>query len=328
MGMVAANLVEPGDAALVVNTGVFGDRFGEILGRYGAAVTHVRAPGIGDVPPLEDVEAALKNPSTSSGQGYKLMTMTHVDTSTGVALDVEPLATLGRDNGALVVVDGVCSVAGQELRQEAWYVDIALTASQKAIGVPPGLALVVAGPRAMDAFYARKSPVVNYYADWTKWLPIMQAYEAREPGYFGTPPVNLIWALNVSLGQILEEGMDARFERHRRISRAIKAAVTALGMSQVPVSADKAATTLTAPYFPEGVDRSVLGHIKEAGVILAGGLHPEIKARYFRIGHMGVVNDSDVRATIGAIEKGLSKAGYALKPGEGLAAAQKVLIVR
>jgi alanine-glyoxylate transaminase/serine-glyoxylate transaminase/serine-pyruvate transaminase len=328
MDMVAANLVEPGDAALVVNTGVFGDRFGEILGRYGAAVTHVRAPGIGDVPPLEDVEAALKNPSTSSGQGYKLMTMTHVDTSTGVALDVEPLATLGRDNGALVVVDGVCSVAGQELRQEAWYVDIALTASQKAIGVPPGLALVVAGPRAMDAFYARKSPVVNYYADWTKWLPIMQAYEAREPGYFGTPPVNLIWALNVSLGQILEEGMDARFERHRRISRAIKAAVTALGMSQVPVSADKAATTLTAPYFPEGVDRSVLGHIKEAGVILAGGLHPEIKARYFRIGHMGVVNDSDVRATIGAIEKGLSKAGYALKPGEGLAAAQKVLIVR
>ncbi|MGD8997295.1 MAG: alanine--glyoxylate aminotransferase family protein [Anaerolineae bacterium] len=328
MDMVAANLVEPGDAALVVNTGVFGDRFGEILGRYGAAVTHVRAPGIGDTPPLEDVEAALKNPSTSSGQGYKLMTMTHVDTSTGVALDVEPLATLGRDNGALVVVDGVCSVAGQELRQEAWYVDIALTASQKAIGVPPGLALVVAGPRAMDAFYARKSPVVNYYADWTKWLPIMQAYEAREPGYFGTPPVNLIWALNVSLGQILEEGMDARFERHRRISRAIKAAVTALGMSQVPVSADKAATTLTAPYFPEGVDRSVLGHIKEAGVILAGGLHPEIKARYFRIGHMGVVNDSDVRATIGAIEKGLSKAGYALKPGEGLAAAQKVLIVR
>jgi alanine-glyoxylate transaminase/serine-glyoxylate transaminase/serine-pyruvate transaminase len=98
-------------------------------------------------------------------------------------------------------------------------------------------------------------------------------------------------------------------------------------MSQVPVSAEEAAVTLTAPYFPDGVDRSVLAHIKEAGVILAGGLHPEIKARYFRIGHMGVVSDSDVRATVGAIENGLSKAGYALKPGEGLAAAQKVLIV-
>ncbi|MGD8969064.1 MAG: alanine--glyoxylate aminotransferase family protein [Anaerolineae bacterium] len=327
MDMVAANLIEPGDAALVVNIGVFGDRFGEILERYGAEVTHVRAPAIGDVPPLEQVEAALKSPATSSGQGYKLMTITHVDTSTGVAVDVEALAALGREHGALVAVDGVCSVAGEELRQKAWGVDIALTASQKAIGVPPGLALVVAGPRAMEVFHARKSPVVNYYADWTKWLPIMQAYEAREPGYFGTPPVNLIWALTVSLGQILDEGMDARFERHRRFSSAIKAGVTALGLTQVPVSVDRAATTLTAPYFPEGVDRSLLGHIKAAGVILAGGLHPEIKARYFRIGHMGVVSESDVRATLGAIEKGLTKSGYASVPGEGLAAAQKALIV-
>jgi alanine-glyoxylate transaminase/serine-glyoxylate transaminase/serine-pyruvate transaminase len=327
MDMVAANLIEPGDATLVINQGVFGDRFGEILERYGAEVTHVRAPSIGDVPPLEEVEAALEDPPTTSGQGYKLMTITHVDTSTAVVADVEALAALGREHGVLVVVDGVCSVAGEELRQEDWGVDIALTASQKAIGVPPGLALVVVGTRAMEIFHARRSPVVNYYADWTKWLPIMQAYEAREPGYFGTPPVNLIWALDVSLGQILEEGMDARFDRHRRISRAIKAGVTALGMSQVPVSADRAATTLTAPYFPNGVDRSVLGHIKEAGVILAGGLHPEIKARYFRIGHMGVVNESDVRATLGAIEKGLTKVGYAFRPGEGLAAAQKALIV-
>jgi alanine-glyoxylate transaminase/serine-glyoxylate transaminase/serine-pyruvate transaminase len=325
MDMVAANLIEPGDAALVINVGVFGDRFGEILERYGAAVTHLHAPVIGDVPPLEEVEAALKDSATNSGRGYNLMTITQVDTSTAVVSDVEALAALGREHGALVVVDGVCSVAGEELRQEAWGVDVALTASQKAIGVPPGLALVVAGPRAMEAFHARKSPVVNYYADWTKWLPIMEGYEARQPGYFGTPPVNLIWALNVSLGQILDEGMDARFKRHRRISRAIKAGVTALGLSQVPVSPEKAATTLTAPYFPDGLDRSVLGHIKESGVILAGGIHPEIKARYFRIGHMGVVNDSDVRATLGAIEKGLTKAGYGIKPGEGLAAAQKVL---
>jgi len=325
MDMVAANLIEPGDAALVVNVGTFGDRFGEILERYGAEVDHVGAPGIGDVPAVEEVELALKDPPTNSGQGYKLLTITQVDTSTGVRSDVRALAELGREHGALVVVDGVCSVAGEELRQEAWGVDIALTASQKAIGVPPGLALLVAGPRAMEAFRERKSPVVNYYADWTKWLPIMEAYEARQPGYFGTPPVNLIWALNVSLGQILEEGMDARFLRHRRMSEAIKAAVTALGMTQVPLSEDKAATTLTAPYFPDGVDRSVLGHIQDEGVILAGGLHPEIKARYFRIGHMGVVDDSDVRATVGAIESGLRKAGYDVAPGAGLAAAQAVL---
>jgi len=325
MDMAAANLIEPGDAALVVNTGVFGDRFGEILQRYGAEVTHVRAPVIGDAPPLEEVRAELGAPSTSAGQGYKLMTITQVDTSTAVAANVEALAAMGREHNVLVVVDGVCSVAGEELRQEAWGIDLALTASQKAIGVPPGLALVVAGPRAMESFRQRKSPVMSYYADWTKWLPIMEAYEARQTGYFGTPPVNLIWALNVSLGEILEEGMGARFERHRRVSTGIKAAITALGMAQVPIGDHVAASTLTAPYFPDGVDRSVLGYIKEAGVILAGGLHPEIKARYFRIGHMGVVNESDVLATVGAIETGLRQAGYDFDVGMGLTAAQEAM---
>jgi len=174
------------------------------------------------------------------------------------------------------VVDGVCSVAGEELRQEEWGVDLALTASQKAIGVPPGLALVMAGPRAMQTFRSRKHPVGNYYADWTEWLPIMQAYEARRPSYFGTPAVNLVWALNISLAQILAEGMDARFARHRELSTAFKAAITALEMAQVPVSPDVAATTLTAPYYPAGVNASLLAHIGAAGVIVAGGLHPRI----------------------------------------------------
>jgi alanine-glyoxylate transaminase/serine-glyoxylate transaminase/serine-pyruvate transaminase len=319
MDIAAANLIEPGDEALVVNTGYFGDRFGAILERYGATVTQVRAPAVGDAPALEEVEAALRE------HRPKLMTITHVDTSTGVAADVKGLAALGREHGLLVVVDGVCSVAGEEMCQEEWSVDLALTASQKAIGVPPGLALVVAGPRAMDAFRDRKTPVGCYYADWTQWLPIMEAYEARQPSYYGTPPVNLIWALNVSLGQILNEGMDARFARHRRLSEAFKAAVTALGMKQVPVSADKAATTLTAPYYPDGVDRTVLAHIKEAGVVVAGGLHPDIKARYFRVGHMGAVSASDVLATVGAIEKGLAQVGYRFEPGAGLAAARAVL---
>jgi alanine-glyoxylate transaminase/serine-glyoxylate transaminase/serine-pyruvate transaminase len=253
------------------------------------------------------------------------MTITHVDTSTAVCIDVQGLAALGRAHGVLVVVDGVCSVAGEELRQEEWGVDLALTASQKAIGVPPGLALVVAGPRAMDAFHSRKTPVGNYYADWTQWLPIMEAYEARRPSYFGTPAVNLIWALNVSLGQILEEGMDACFARHRWLSDAFKAAIGALGMAQLPVRPELEATTLTAPYYPQGVDASVLGYIKEAGAILAGGLHPEIKTRYFRIGHMGAVTPSDILTTVGAIESGLVKAGYHFKVGAGLAAAQGVL---
>jgi alanine-glyoxylate transaminase/serine-glyoxylate transaminase/serine-pyruvate transaminase len=319
MDIAAANLVVPGDKALVVNTGYFGDRMAAILERYGATVSQVHAPAIGDAPALEEVESVLKE------DGYKVMTLTHVDTSTAVAADVKGLAALGRQYGTLVVVDGVCSVAGEEMRQEEWGIDLALTASQKAIGVPPGLALVLAGPRAMDAFHERKAPVGNYYVDWANWLPIMEAYEARRPSYFGTPPVNLIWALNVSLGQILEEGMDACFARHRRLSDAFKAAITALAMKQVPVSPELTATTLTAPYYPDGVDPRLLGHIKEAGVIVAGGLHPDIRDRYFRVGHMGAVNESDILATIGAIEKGLTQVGYRFEAGTGLAAAQAVL---
>jgi len=319
MDSAGANLVEAGDRALVVNTGFFSDRFGDILARYGAQVTHVRA-AVGDRPALEAVEQALQNAS------YRLMTITQVDTSTGVLADVKALAALGRKYQALVVVDGVCAVAGEELRMADWGVDVALTASQKAIGVPPGLALLVAGPRAMEAFKARKTPVGSYYADWTQWLPVMQAYEARKTAYFGTPAVNLIFALNVSLGQIVAEGMDARFARHQRISRAVKAGLTAMGLSQVPVSAEAAANTMTAPRFPAGVNGpDFLAKVGDAGVTLAGGLHPAIRAEYFRIGHMGAVNQGDVLATLGAIEKGLSGCGYAFEVGKGVAAALQSL---
>jgi alanine-glyoxylate transaminase/serine-glyoxylate transaminase/serine-pyruvate transaminase len=319
MDIAAANLVEPGDKALVVNTGYFSDRMGAIMERYGANVTHVRAPAVGDAPALEDVEAALKQ------GGYKVMAFTHVDTSTAVVVDAKALGALGLQYGVLTILDGVCSIAGEEVRQEEWGIDLAFTASQKAIGVPPGLALVVAGPRATDAFDERKAPVGSYYADWANWLPVMEAYEARRPSYFGTPAVNLIWALNVSLGQILEEGMEVRFERHRRLSRAFKAAIAALGMKQLPVKPEVAASTLTAPYYPDGVDAALLGYIKEAGVIVAGGLHPDLRDRYFRVGHMGAVTEADILVTVGAIEKGLHRAGHSFDLGAGLTAAQRIL---
>jgi alanine-glyoxylate transaminase/serine-glyoxylate transaminase/serine-pyruvate transaminase len=315
MDLAGANLTEPGDKALVVNTGYFGDRFGSLLERYGAAITHVRAP-VGGCPSLDEIDTAL-----SQGH-YKALVVTHVDTSTGVLADVRGIAQLGRQHDTLVIVDGVCSVAGEELRMSDWGVDVALTASQKAIIVPPGLALLVAGPRAMQAFHRRKSPVGNYYADWGNWLPIMEAYEGRRPGYFGTPAVNLIWALNVSLGQILEEGLDARFERHCALSRAAQQAIAALGLGQVPVTGNLAAHTMTAPRYPEGVAGShLLPRISQAGAVLAGGLHPEIRTEYFRIGHMGPTNMGDLLATIGALESGLATCGYEFERGAGVAAA-------
>ena len=319
MDMAAANLVERGDNALVVNTGYFSDRFAKILERYGAAVTHVHAPEVGDAPGPQEVDSALNSVKP------KLMTITHVDTSTGIVTDVKGLAQLGRKHNALVVVDGVCATAGEEMRQEEWGIDVALTASQKAIGVPPGLALLVAGSKAMDAFRRRSSPVSNYYADWNEWVPIMKAYEGRRPGYFATPAVNLIWALHVSLKEILTEGMDARFARHRKLGGAFKAGLSALGLKQVPKRPELCATTLSAIFYPQGVDKTLLKYIDEAGVIVAGGLHPAIRDLYFRVGHMGAVGPSDIMATLSAIETGLKRAGYKFEAGAGLAAAQKQL---
>jgi alanine-glyoxylate transaminase/serine-glyoxylate transaminase/serine-pyruvate transaminase len=317
MDMACANLVEPGDRALVVNTGYFGDRMGDILERYGASVTHVRG-SIGGIPDFDDVEKTLKV------ENVKLMMITHVDTSTGVLIDVKSLSKIAKQYNTLVVVDGVCSVAGEELKMSEWGVDVAFTASQKAVGVPPGLGLLVAGPNAIESFRNRKTPVPNYYADWENWLPIMQNYEARKPSYFGTPAVNLIQALNLSLEQILTEGLEARIKRHEKLSQAFKAGIRGLGLKQVPLMDEYSAHTMTAPYYPDGIiPAQFLTGIKEEGVILAGGLHPEIKARYFRIGHMGSISFSDILTTIAAIEISLANNGYEIELGGGVTAAIK-----
>jgi alanine-glyoxylate transaminase/serine-glyoxylate transaminase/serine-pyruvate transaminase len=316
MDTAVANLIEPGDKVLVVNTGFFSDRMALILERYGAQVTHVKAP-VGGRPSIEEVEAALKK------DRFKVMTITHVDTSTAVITEVKALAQLAQHHGVLSIVDGVCSVGGEELRMSEWGVDVALTASQKAISVPPGLALVVASPRAMQVFKQRKTPVMSYYSDWANWLPIMEAYEARKASYFGTPAVNLVFALNVSLDQILKEGLDARFKRHRALGAAVQAALKSLELDQVPTQAEFVAHTLSAPRYPQGITQAdLLPKVQKAGAILAGGLHPAIRAEYFRIGHMGPTNIGDVLATIGAIETALMQCNYAFTSGAGVAAAQ------
>ncbi len=319
MELAGANLIEPGDRALVLSTGVFGDRFEDLLTRHGAEVTVLRAP-LGCIVPHEDIEDALAKGS------YKLLTVTHVDTSTAVRMPIEAIGMLCRRYNVLSVVDGVCSVAGEEIRQEEWGLDVVLTASQKAIGVPPGLALLVASQRAMDAFSARKTPVRSYYADWAKWLPIMTAYVARKPSYFGTPAVNLIAALDVGLQQLAAEGMPARFSRHERLAAAFRAGVDVLGLTHVAEDGDYRANMLTACRYPKGIDAaSLLPEIKRAGVIVAGGLHPDIKSEYFRVGHMGAVRPGDILAALGALESGLADCGYVFEPGVSLAAAVRQL---
>ncbi len=304
MDMAGSNLIEPGDNALVVSTGYFGDRYAELLKRYGAGVTVLKA-ATGDVVKVSEVEAELKK------KQYKLMTFTHVDTSTAVRVDPEPLGILGQKYGVMTVLDGVCSVAGEEIRQDEWKIDVVFTASQKAVGVPPGLALMVVSERAMKAWHERKTPVGNYYCDWHNWLPVMKAYEERRPSYFGTPAVNLVAGLEVSLEIILKEGMEARFERHRRIGKAFRTAMLEMGLKMIPLSDDVSANTLSAPYYPDGVTGACfMKAIAASDVILAGGLLPEIKEKYFRVGHMGSVTTGDILATVSAIENCLKECGY------------------
>ncbi|MEZ4996821.1 MAG: alanine--glyoxylate aminotransferase family protein [Bacteroidales bacterium] len=304
MDMAGANLVEPGDRVLVISSGYFGERYAELLRRYGAEVKVLQAPA-GEVVSPETVEAELKH------LHYKLMTFTHVDTSTAVRVDPRPLGALGEKYGVITVLDGVCSVAGEEIRQDEWKIDVVLTASQKAVGVPPGLALMVVSPRAMEAWKTRKSPVGSYYSDWTHWLPVMRAYEERRPAYFGTPAVNLVSGLEVSLRMILQEGMEARFRRHRERGEDFRKAMRNLGLRMIPVSDEVSANTLSAPFYPEGVKGSdFMKAIASSDVILAGGLLPAIKDSYFRVGHMGSVTQGDILATVAAITNALSACGY------------------
>jgi alanine-glyoxylate transaminase / serine-glyoxylate transaminase / serine-pyruvate transaminase len=321
MELAAANVIEAGDRVVVVNTGFFGDRMGRIVERLGATPDHVRAE-LGDVPDLAAIEQAV------SRAPCKALAVTHVDTSTSVLTPIEAIAKIARKHGALVIVDGVCATGGETFHQEAWGVDVCLTASQKAIGVPPGLALVVASPAAMNAWRARKTKVASLYLDFGEWLPIMESYEKGAPQYFATPAVNLVAALEVSLGRICAEGMEARAARHARVAAAFRAAWRALGLSTLPKREEISAHTMSAVWYPDGVDASFVGRAREEGVVLAGGLHPEAKTKYFRVGHMGAVDTSDVVTTVAAIERAMAQSGRRVELGVAVAAAQTVLSKR
>jgi len=296
MESTVCNLIDPGDRVLVVNTGYFGDRMAEMLVRRGAEVFQVGA-GLGGCPGLADVAEALDE------HGPKAVFITHVDTSTGVRTDARSLAALARERGVLSVFDGVCATAAEVLHQSEWGADVVLTASQKAIGLPPGLALWVASPAALAARDALTSaPPMSL--DWAQWMPVMQAYEAEASAYFSTPPTTLVPALDVSLHELVTEGMPAVFTRHQRAADKLRAAWAAMGLRSV---SEHPANTLSALYWPEGTDASALPRIAAEGAVVAGGLHPQIKAEYFRVGHMGEVTrtDAPLLQTLLAVGRGL-----------------------
>jgi len=295
MDIAGSNLIEAGDRALVISTGYFGERYADLLKRYGADVVILRAPP-GQTVPLDIIEKEI-----STGD-YKLMTFTHVDTSTAVRNNPEPIGELGKKYDVLTILDGVCSVGGEEICQEEWGIDVVLTASQKAIGVPPGLALLVVSQKAIEVWRNRKTAVTNYYADWDNWLPIMEAYSAGKPSYFGTPAVNLILGLEKSLQLILQEGLEKRIRRHQMISETFRKGIESFGLNMIPKHRELCANTLSAIFYPENVDGGdFISKVNEAGVIIAGGLLSDLKSKYFRVGHMGKVDTEDIRQTLDAI---------------------------
>ena len=293
--LAAANLLEPGDEVLVLHTGYFADSFADCFTTYGAKPTQLKAP-IGDRPQIDEIEKALKE------KKYKAVTVTHVDTSTGVLSDIKPLSELLQrvSPDTLLIVDGVCSVGAEDLQFDAWKVDFAMTASQKAIGCPPGLSISMASERAIDAFKSRKTPPGSYFASFKNWLPVMQSYESKKPLYFATQPTQVITALHTALTQLLAQPLSERFEAHKKVSAKVKKAVADMGMKQLASKEENQASAMTAMYLPEGLTPpEVLPGLMKKGVIFAGGLHKEIATKYIRFGHMNVsVMDASERGEI------------------------------
>ncbi|GAA6036752.1 hypothetical protein JCM8097_003460 [Rhodosporidiobolus ruineniae] len=284
--LVAANLIERDEKALVLNTGYFGDSFADCLETYGAKVTQLGAP-VGGRPTMEQVEEALKK------EKYAVLTFTHVDTSTGVLSDAKAIAETVRrvSPDTLIVLDGVCSVASEEIRMDDWQIDVVVGASQKGISVPPGLSITALSQKALKVLENRKTPVSSYFASYKRWLPIMESYEKGTPGYFATPSVNLIYALEASLNAIVAGpvSLEDRFKLHKEAAAKFRAEAAKLGFRTVASSEDGAANGMTALYVPEGVaPPALIGALSDRGIVIAGGLHKDIKTKYIRFGHMGV----------------------------------------
>ncbi|GAA5992381.1 hypothetical protein JCM11641_002144 [Rhodosporidiobolus odoratus] len=283
---VAANLIERDQKALVLNTGYFGDSFSDCLETYGAKVDQVGAP-VGGRPTMEQVEEALKK------DNYALLTFTHVDTSTGVLSDAKAIAETVRrvSPDTLIVLDGVCSVASEEIQMDAWDIDVIVGASQKGISVPPGLSITALSQKALTVIENRKTPIASYFASYKRWLPVMESYEKGTPAYFATPSVNLIYALEASLKNIVDGPVSLadRFKLHREASAKFRDEAAKLGFKTVALSPEASANGMTALYTPEGVaPPALVGALAERGIVIAGGLHKDIKTKYIRFGHMGV----------------------------------------
>lgn len=306
MEMAVANTLKADDNLLLVSHGFFGDRFIEICERKCIKVD-VLASEWGKIVPVLDIENKLKE------KDYKALIVSHVDTSTGVKAPIRDIGNMVRQfENTLFIVDGVCATAGEEEYVDEMNIDVLFTGTQKAFGVSPGLAILWAGPKALER---RKGlgTIPEYYIDFDKWLPIM-----KDPSkYFATPAVNLVWALKEAVNLIKEEGLENRYARHEKVAKAMQKSLEAIGF-KVLAEKDHRACTLSNLLYPEGVDDAAFrGILYEEGMVVAGGLGA-YAGKMFRLGHMGNVDMHDLVAVLATIERALYKSGVAVELGKSV----------
>ncbi len=271
------NLLESGDEALVCVNGVFGTRMSDIVERCGAKPVRVDAPWGEPIDPAA-VGKALKTCRP------KLVAVVHAETSTGVLQPLEEIGKLAHDAGALFLVDTVTSLAGTDVRADDWGIDAVYSAPQKCISGPPGLAPVSFSARAVDAMEKRKTKVQSWYLD----LAMLRKYwEGAARAYHHTAPISMVYGLYESLRLIAEEGLDTRFERHRRHHEQLRDGLEALGFEFI-VAAPYRLPMLNAVRIPEGLEDGPVRKrlLEEFNIEIGAGLG-EFAGKVWRIGLMG-----------------------------------------
>jgi aspartate aminotransferase-like enzyme len=287
---------------LVVSAGNFGERWAAMTRAYRADVVHLRLTW-GETPDPDDVRSAL-----AEAGDVRAVYFVHSETSTGVVADVQALAAVAREAGALVVVDAISSLGAVPLETDTWGIDVVVSGSQKALMCPPGLAFASVSPAALAAAAQSSSP--RYVLDWER----TRAAQAKLDAPF-TPAISLVNALDVALGLVLAEGLEAAFERHARLGRACREGVKAMGLELFSPDDDRSAV-VTAIRAPDGIDSAdVVAALRDRfGITIAGG-QGELKGKIFRIGHIGWFDIFDITTSLAAVELVLADAGADVERG-------------
>ena len=312
MEACVVNLIEPGDRMLVGVNGVFGGRMADVAGRCGAEVSKIERP-FGEVFDPQEIADSVKKHSP------KVVGLVHAETSTGARQPLEEITRIVHDAGALLLIDCVTSLGGIPVEIDDWQIDAAYSGTQKCMSCPPGLAPVTFSARALDVISKRKTKVASWYLDTTM---VRNYWSSQSRAYHHTAPINMNFAFHEALRLVLEEGLENRWERHRRNHLSLRAGLEALGLSYV-VAEQHRLPMLNSVRIPEGVDdktaRAQL--LNEYGIEIGGGLGP-MAGKVWRIGLMGeTCQRRNVLLVLAALEGCLRTQGAKVQPGAGVAAA-------